>query len=80
LIARVETPDHDPPHSGPFDYALPEQPVRVGSIVRVPFGRQALDGVVVALAETSELAPERLVAPTSVREDSVLEDARGAGR
>ena len=48
--------------------------VEVGSIVRVPFGRQPLDGVVVGLAETSELAPERLVAPTAVREDSVPPD------
>ena len=48
--------------------------MRVGSIVRVPFGRQALDGVVVGLAEHTELAPERLVAPTGVREDDVPED------
>ena len=74
MIARIEPLTTTRRLSGPFDYALPEQPVRVGSIVRVPFGRQALDGVVVCLAETSELAPERLVAPTSVREDSVPED------
>ena len=35
--------------------------MEVGSVVRVPFGHQTLDGVVVGLAETSELAPERLV-------------------
>ena len=74
MIARIEPLTTTRRLSGPFDYALPEQPVRVGSIVRVPFGRQALDGVVVGLAEHSELAPERLVAPTSVREDSVPED------
>jgi primosomal protein N' (replication factor Y) len=74
VIAQVQPLTTTRRLSGPFDYALPEQPVRVGSIVRVPFGRQALDGVVVGLAEHTELAPERLVAPTSVREDSVPED------
>ncbi|HET8952214.1 MAG TPA: primosomal protein N' [Solirubrobacteraceae bacterium] len=74
MIAQVQPLTTTRRLSGPFDYALPEQPLRVGSIVRVPFGRQALDGVVVGLAETSELAPERLVAPTGVREDDVPED------
>ena len=32
--------------------------------MRVPFGRQALDGVVVGLAETTEVPAERLVTPT----------------
>jgi primosomal protein N' (replication factor Y) len=71
MIARVEPLTTTRRLAGPFDYALPAEPVGVGSIVRVPFGRQALDGVVVALAETSELAPERLLAPQSVRADSV---------
>ena len=74
MIARVQPLTTTRRLSGPFDYALPEQPVRVGSVVRVPFGRQALDGVVVGLADATELAPERLVAPTSVREDDVPED------
>src|SRR5215210_3444396 len=46
----------------------------LGSVVRVPFGRQRLDGVVVGLAAESELAPERLVVPSAVREDSVPAD------
>ena len=71
MIAQVQPLTTTRRLSGPFDYALPEQPLRVGSIVRVPFGRQALDGVVVGLAEHTELAPERLVAPTGVREDDV---------
>ena len=74
MIAQVQPLTTTRRLSGPFDYALPEQPLRVGSIVRVPFGRQALDGVVVGLAEHTELAPERLVAPTGVREDDVPED------
>ena len=71
MIARVEPLTTTRRLSGPFDYALPEEPLEVGSVVRVPFGHQALDGVVVGLADTSELAPERLVAPSAVREDSV---------
>jgi primosomal protein N' (replication factor Y) len=71
MIARVEPLTTTRRLAGPFDYALPEAPVDVGSIVRIPFGRQALDGVVVGLAETTEVAADRLVTPTAVREDSV---------
>ncbi len=74
MIARIEPLTTTRRLSGPFDYALPAEPVRVGSIVRVPFGRQALDGVVVGLADETEVAPERLVAPTGVREDDVPAD------
>jgi primosomal protein N' (replication factor Y) len=74
VIARIEPLTSTRRLSGPFDYLLPEQPVEVGSIVRVPFGHQALDGIVVALAEESEVAEERLVAPTAVREDSIPAD------
>ena len=71
MIARVEPLTTTRRLAGPFDYALPEAPVDVGSIVRIPFGRQALDGVVVGLAETTEVAADRLVTPSAVREDSV---------
>jgi primosomal protein N' (replication factor Y) (superfamily II helicase) len=74
VIARVEPLTTTRRLSGPFDYLLPETPVQVGSLVRVPFGRQVLDGVVVGLAEESELPPERLIAPSAVREDSVPAD------
>src|SRR4051812_43876550 len=74
VIARVEPLTTTRRLSGPFDYALPDAPVEVGSVVKVPFGHQKLDGVVVGLAAESELAPERLIAPTSVREDSVPAD------
>ena len=74
MIAQVQPLTTTRRLSGPFDYALPERPVRIGSIVRVPFGRQALDGVVVGLAEHTDVAPDRLVAPTGVREDDVPED------
>jgi primosomal protein N' (replication factor Y) len=42
--------------------------LEVGSIVRVPFGRRRLLGVVVELAETSDLSPERLAEPIEALE------------
>jgi primosomal protein N' (replication factor Y) len=71
VIARVEPLTTTRRLSGPFDYATGGLALDVGSVVRVPFGRQKLDGVVVALAEASELPPERLLTPTAVREDGV---------
>src|SRR3954454_24063544 len=55
---------------GPFDYRLPAEmaDLGVGSVVRVPFGRQRLLGVVVELAEASELPPERLAEPLEALE------------
>src|SRR4051812_45579790 len=40
----------------------------VGSVVRVPFGPRRILGVVVELAETSELPPERLAEPIEALE------------
>jgi primosomal protein N' (replication factor Y) len=71
VIARVQPLTTTRRLAGPFDYALPDAPVEVGSVVRVPFGRQALDGVVVGLADTTEVPAEKLVTPTAVRADSV---------
>ena len=50
---------------GPFDYRLPESlgAVEVGSVLVVPFGRRRVLGVVTGLAETTEVPPDRLVAP-----------------
>src|SRR3954449_12418852 len=55
---------------GPFDYRLPERlsDVGVGSVLRVPFGRQRILGVVVEVAEASELPPERLAEPLEALE------------
>ena len=55
---------------GPFDYRLPERmgDLEVGSVVRVPFGPRRLLGVVVELAEASELPPERLAEPIEALE------------
>jgi len=74
LIAKVEPLTTTRRLNGPFDYLLPEEPVHVGSIVRIPFGHQKLDGVVVELAAHSELEQERLIAPTRVQQDSVPAD------
>ncbi len=71
MIARVEPLTTTRRVHGPFDYKLPVAPVDVGSIVRIPFGRQRLTGVVTELATASELPPERLVAPTAVGPDAV---------
>src|SRR5690242_16081105 len=55
---------------GPFDYRRPEAmgDVGVGSVVRVPFGPRRLLGVVVEVAEASELPPERLAEPLEALE------------
>ncbi len=69
-IARVEPLTTARALRGPFDYRLPEEMagLGVGSLLRVPFGRQRLLGVVVELAEASELPPERLAEPIEALE------------
>jgi primosomal protein N' (replication factor Y) len=69
-ILRVEPLTTARALRGPFDYRRPEgmEDVGVGSVVRVPFGPRRLLGVVVELAETSEIAPERLAEPIEALE------------
>ncbi|HEY6696567.1 MAG TPA: DEAD/DEAH box helicase, partial [Solirubrobacteraceae bacterium] len=74
MIARVEPLTTTRRLSGPFDYLPPEDPVGVGSVVRIPFGRQRLDGVVVDVADSSEVPAEKLVRATGVRAERVPED------
>jgi primosomal protein N' (replication factor Y) len=66
-IARVEPMTMARALRGPFDYRLPEElcdgAVAVGSMLVVPFGRREVLGVVVGLAESSEVASEKLLAP-----------------
>jgi len=71
VIVRVEPLTTTRRLAGPFDYALPAAPVQIGSIVRIPFGRQTLDGVVVGFSDTTEVPDEKLVTPSGVRADSV---------
>src|SRR5947208_14834830 len=65
VIAKVEPLTPARALRGPFDYLVPSgmEGVEVGSMLVVPFGRQRLLGVVVALAERSDVPPERLVEP-----------------
>jgi primosomal protein N' (replication factor Y) len=65
-IAQVEPLTSARSLRGPFDYALPEDlraSVHVGSTLVVPFGHRDLVGVVVALADHSAVASDRLLAP-----------------
>jgi primosomal protein N' (replication factor Y) len=72
VILRVEPLLTTRKLTGPFDYlAPPGVEIGVGSVVRVPFGRQTLDGVVVGVAQRSELAADKLVAPLGVRADAI---------
>ena len=64
-VAKVEPITTARALRGPFDYLRPEG-VGVGSVLVVPFGHRDVVGVVVALAESSELADDRLVAPRRV--------------
>jgi len=72
-IAKVEPLTTARALRGPFDYRLPAAmaELEVGSVVRVPFGRRRALGVVVELAETSALPPERLAEPLEALEAGV---------
>jgi len=63
---------------GPFDYRLPPElcggAVKVGSMLVVPFGRREVLGVVVGLAERSEIAEGKLLAPLRALELGVPRD------
>ncbi len=66
-IAQVEPLTTSRALRGPFDYRLPQElrggVVNVGSMLVVPFARRQVLGVVVGLAEESEVAEEKLLAP-----------------
>jgi primosomal protein N' (replication factor Y) (superfamily II helicase) len=69
-ILRVEPLTTARALRGPFDYRQPAamDGLEVGSVVRVPFGPRKILGVVVELAEASELPPERLAEPVEALE------------
>jgi primosomal protein N' (replication factor Y) len=76
-IARVEPLTTARALRGPFDYRIPagmEGIVEIGSVLRVPFGPRRILGVVVELAEASELPPERLAEPIGALEAGVPAD------
>ncbi len=64
-VAKVEPITTARALRGPFDYLRPEG-VGIGSVLVVPFGHRDVVGVVVGLAEGSDIADERLVAPRRV--------------
>ena len=56
MIAEVAPLRRLPPQLSHFDYLVPEvwqQSIKVGSLVRVPFGRSLLPGVVLNLKNSS---------------------------
>jgi primosomal protein N' (replication factor Y) len=69
-ILRVEPLTTARALRGPFDYRRPAgmEGLEVGSVVRVPFGSRRILGVVVEVAESSELPPERLAEPLEALE------------
>jgi primosomal protein N' (replication factor Y) len=69
-ILRVEPLTTARALRGPFDYRRPAamEDLEVGSVVRIPFGPRRILGVVVELAEASELPPERLAEPIEALE------------
>jgi primosomal protein N' (replication factor Y) (superfamily II helicase) len=69
MIARVQPLTRTRAVRGPFDYAIPDamsEEISVGSLLRVPFAHRAALGVVVELADRSELEPDRLAEPERV--------------
>jgi primosomal protein N' (replication factor Y) len=73
-IAKVEPLTTARALRGPFDYRLPEalfEGVEIGSILRVPFAGRRILGVVTALADRSELPPEKLAEPLELLPENV---------
>ncbi len=81
-IAKVEPLLTTRSVSGPFDYLLPEAMagVGVGSVLVVPFGRRRVVGVVVGLAERSELPEARLAEPLEALDAGVPPELVELGR
>ncbi|HMY26949.1 MAG TPA: hypothetical protein PLJ59_11550, partial [Solirubrobacterales bacterium] len=67
-IARVEPLTTARALRGPFDYLIPErlEGIGAGTVLEVPFGRRRITGVVVEVAETSEVPPGKLAEPIRV--------------
>jgi primosomal protein N' (replication factor Y) (superfamily II helicase) len=80
-IAKVEPLLTARAVSGPFDYRLPDRlgDVGVGSVLRVPFGRRPVVGVVVEVAESSDLPPERLAEPLEALAGGAVPELVGLG-
>ena len=81
-IAKVEPLLTTRNVSGPFDYRLPEamSAVEIGSVLVVPFGRRRVVGVVVGLADRSDLPAGRLAEPLQALEAGVPPELVALGR
>jgi primosomal protein N' (replication factor Y) len=73
-IAKVEPITTARALRGPFDYLSPPEGVEKGSLLVVPFGRRDVTGVVVGLADRSDVPAEKLVAPRRVLDERVPPD------
>jgi primosomal protein N' (replication factor Y) len=73
VIARVQPLTRTRAVRGPFDYRLraDQTEIGVGSLLRIPFGGRRTLGVVVELAQRSDVAPERLAEPDGVLDTSL---------
>ena len=75
MIAKVEPLTTARALRGPFDYRVGDgliaDGVGIGSVLVVPFGPRWLLGVVVAVAETSDLDPSRIAEPIEALEADV---------
>jgi primosomal protein N' (replication factor Y) (superfamily II helicase) len=73
VIAKVEPLTTARALRGPFDYLLGDATAGagVGSVLVVPFGPRRMLGVIVEVAETSDLPPERLAEPIEALEANV---------
>ncbi|HET9104723.1 MAG TPA: primosomal protein N' [Solirubrobacteraceae bacterium] len=78
-IARVQPLTRTRAVRGPFDYRIDpaQEPIGVGSVLRIPFGGRRTLGVVVALAAESEVPAERLAVPEEVLDASLPPDLVG---
>jgi primosomal protein N' (replication factor Y) len=67
-IARVEPLTTARALRGPFDYLIPDrlEGIEVGTVLEVPFGPRRITGVVVQLASTSDVPPEKLAEPVRI--------------
>jgi primosomal protein N' (replication factor Y) len=69
-VAKVEPITTARALRGPFDYLRPDG-VGIGSVLVVPFGHRDVVGVVVGVADDSQLPDERLAAPRRVLDHDV---------
>jgi primosomal protein N' (replication factor Y) len=82
VIAKVEPLTIARALRGPFDYRIPEQlreSVDVGSILKVPFARRRILGVVTGLVGESDVPPEKLAEPIGAIGEGVPRSLVGLG-